>query len=215
MPPKARGFLDFPIINGGSFSPIAEQVRTTVTLSLPCFPPLHDSATWFNVESGNARKKKPVSSILKTFLRSYTEISDVKDVFHWAAASRSTFPYSPQTVYDRTLFLCFHFCSHPSEAENWFTTPKQSAICFVFSWRIGPLIGYPRALAAENHLHKMILMSLCWTILALDSVRLLSASCSRDPRFCFAAWTVPLDKKTYQLFPGCCVHHQDIWRWQV
>jgi hypothetical protein len=188
------GFLDLSIIHGGNFSPSAEHVRTTVIRSFLCFPPLHDCLTWLKVEFGSARKKKPVSSILNTFFRSYPIKRVFKDDFHCLARSRSTFLDSPLILYDRTLLHCFYFCSHPSEAEKSPpSTPSSQAICLAFPYKIGLLIGYPLAWVVVNNLHKITLTSLCLTILAFDKEWLLSASFSTKSLFSLTAWTVPLE----------------------
>jgi len=173
------GFLDLSIIHGGNFSPSAKHVKTTVIRSFPCFPPLHNYLTWLKVESGSTRKKKPVSSILNTFFRSYPIRKVLKDEFHYSAHSRSTFPNSSLILYDQTLLRCFHFCSHPFEAKKSPPSTLSSlAICLAFPCKIGPLNRYPLAWAVANHLHEITLTSLCLTILAFDKERLLSTSFS-------------------------------------
>jgi len=170
------------------FSPNAEHVRTIVIWYFPCFPPLHDYLTWLKVEFGKARKKKPVSSILNMFFRSYPIKRIFKNNFHCLAHSRSTFPNSPLILYNRTLLHCFHFCRHPSEVEKSPpSTPSSLAICLAFPCKIGPLIGYPLAWAVANHVHKITLTSLCLTIVAFDKERLFSTSFSIKSLFSLAA----------------------------
>ncbi len=187
-PRNALGFLDLPIIHGGDFSPSVEHVKTTVIRSFPCFPPLHDYLTWLKVEFGCARKKKPISSILNTFFRSYLIRSVFKDDFHCSTCSRSTFLDSPLILYDRTLLCCFHFYNHPSEVEKSPPlTPSSLTICLASPCKIGLLIGYPLTQVVANHLHKITLTSLCLTILAFDKERLFSASFSIKSLFSLAA----------------------------
>jgi hypothetical protein len=107
---------------------------------------LHDYLTCLKVESRNTRKKKPVSSILNMFFKSYPIKKVFKDDFHCLTHSRSTFLHSSRTLYNRTLLRCFHFCSHPSEAKKSpHLTPSSLVICLAFPCRIGPLIEYPLA----------------------------------------------------------------------
>jgi len=190
-PWNAFGFLYLPIIYGNNFSPSAKHVRTTVIRSYPCFPPLHDCLTWLKVESGNTQKKKPISSTVNTFFKSYP----IKRVFKDNLARwRSTFPNSSLILYDWTLLRCFHFYSHPSEAEKSPpSTPNSLAICLAFPYKIGPLIGYPFAWAIANHFHKITLTSFCLIILVFNKEWLFFASFSIKFLFSLAIWTVPLE----------------------
>ncbi len=185
---NALGFLDLLIIHGGNFSPSAEHVGTTMIRSFACFPALHNCLTWFKVEYGSAWKKKHVSSILNTFFRSYPIKKVLKDDFHCSTHLRSTFPDSLLILYDRTFLRCFHFYSHPSEAEKSPPLiPNSLVICLAFPCKIGPLIRYPLAWAVANHLHKITLTLFCLTILAFDKERLILVSFSIKSLFSLAA----------------------------
>lgn len=69
---KARGFLDFPMTNAGSFSvPSMLQASRTVSRSLECFPPVQVSVLKACVLSGNILQNIPVSSQLKILFGVY------------------------------------------------------------------------------------------------------------------------------------------------
>ena len=83
--------------NGLSFSSPLQLVHNKiVNLSLDCFPPLQSSLFNTNDFSGNALKKRLVSSGLKMFERSYASIINDKRFFHSLVVSGSTLVDSPQ-----------------------------------------------------------------------------------------------------------------------
>jgi hypothetical protein len=83
--------------NGLIFSlPLQLVHNKIVNLSLDHFPPLHSSLFKTNDLSGNALKKRLVSSALKMFEGPYPSIIDGRRFFHSLVVREFTLADSPQ-----------------------------------------------------------------------------------------------------------------------